>query len=92
MTIKSGQVWSGITFCTDSVGALTTPSVGPVGHLYVNGVVNAATVTITGTNPYKYSVTLPDLEEGDKVSLFLTATIALVATAEQIDEEISADY
>lgn len=59
MTVKSGQALSGLIVTKDSTGALATPSVGPAGTVFVNGVVNAATVTITGSNPYKWAVTLP---------------------------------
>jgi hypothetical protein len=77
---RSGQVAAG-AFVTKSAGALTTPSVGPAGVLYVNGVANGATVTITGSNPYKWAVTLPTLLAGDIVQVYITATIATIATA-----------
>ena len=80
--VKSGQVCADVIVCKDGTGALATPSVGPVGTLYVNGVANAATVTITGSNPYKWSVTLPSLTAGHLVAMYITATIATVATAE----------
>lgn len=80
MTVKSGQSLAGSFVTRDSVGALSTATVGPVGYLYVNGVVNAATVTITGSNPYKFAVTLPTLAAGDKVDIYITATVDTVAT------------
>lgn len=86
MNVKSGQVWAGVIVCKDSAGALATPSVGPVGALYVNGTVNAASVTISGANPYKWSVTLPALTAGDLVSMYITATIASIATAGVVAE------
>lgn len=87
--VKSGQVCASAFVCKDSTGALATPSVGPVGVLYVNGVANGATVTITGANPYKWSVTLPTLAAGDLVSMYVTATIAGIATAEFVWREIA---
>src|SRR5690349_10010471 len=79
--VKSGQTWTGLFVTRDSTGALSTPSVGPTGTLYVNGTSNGASVTITGSNPYKFSVTLPTLTAGDSVSMYVTATIATIATA-----------
>ena len=76
MTLKSGQVWADIVACKNSSGELTAPTVGPAGALYVNGVANAASVTVTGSNPYAWSVTLPVLAPGDIVSLYMTATLA----------------
>ena len=80
MTVKSGQSLAGSFVTRDSVGALSAATVGPVGYLYVNGVVNGATVTITGSNPYKFAVTLPTLAAGDKVDIYITATVDTVAT------------
>lgn len=79
--IKSGQAAAGLFVCKDSTGALSTPSVGPAGTLYKNGVADAASVTIAGTNPYKWAVTMPSLAAGDIVTIYITATIASVATA-----------
>lgn len=90
MLVKSGQVWTGNIVCKDATGALATPSVGPTGTLYVNGTANGATVTITGSNPYKWSVTLPSLSAGDTVGMYITATISGIATA-AIVEQASAD-
>jgi hypothetical protein len=90
MTVKSGATWSGLIACKDGTGALSTPSVGPVGALYVDGVINGATVTITGSNPYKWTVTLPTLTAGQRVSMYITATIATIARADVVAEE-SAD-
>ena len=86
--VKSGQVVADAIVCKDGTGALATPSVGPVGVLYVNGVANAATVIITGANPYKFSVTLPSLSPGDLVSMYITATIAGVATADFVWRDV----
>ena len=77
--IKSGQAWAGTFVTLDATGALAAGS--PSGVLYVDGVANAATVTITGSNPYKWAVTLPTLTAGQRVDMYITATIATVGTA-----------
>lgn len=92
MTVKTGQVWTGLWAAVDSTGALSTPSVGPAGVLYVNGVASAATVAISGSNPYKWSVTLPTIAAGQSVSMYITATVALVATAQVVREDICDTY
>lgn len=89
MTLKSGQQWSGLIVCRDSSGALLAPTVGPVGALYVNGTSNAAAVTISGANPYRWTVTLPSLSAGDCVSLYITATIDAVATGAVVAEDVA---
>lgn len=85
--VISAQTWAGAWPAVNSTGALATPSVGPAGVLYVNGVANAATVTITGSNPYTWSVTLPTLANGQTVQMYITATIAGVATVQMVAEE-----
>lgn len=85
--LKSAQTWAGVVVTRDATGALATPSVGPAGTLYVNGISNAASVTITGSNPYKWSVTLPSLTAGDICSMYITATISSVATAAVVAED-----
>jgi hypothetical protein len=87
--LKSGQAWSGLFVTRDSTGALSTPSVGPVGTLYVNGVATLDAVTISGSNPYKFAVTLPTLTAGDCVSMYITATRATIATAAVVAEDVS---
>ena len=87
--VKSGQVWSGLFVSLDATGALATPSVGPAGVLYVDGTANGATVTISGSNPYKWSVTLPTLTAGQSVSMYVTATIAAIATASVVAEDVA---
>jgi len=94
MTVKTGQAWAGTFVTLDSTGALAAGT--PSGVLYVDGVANAATVTITGTNPYKWSVTLPSLTAGQRVDMYITATIATIATAgfvasEQADTSLLSD-
>ena len=96
MTVKTGQAWAGTFVTLDATGALATPSTGPAGVLYVDGTSNAATVTITGSNPYKWAVTLPTLTAGQRVDMYITATIATIATAgvvasEQADTAILSD-
>ena len=94
MTVKTGQAWAGTFVTLDSTGALAAGS--PSGVLYVDGVANAATVTITGSNPYKWSVTLPTLTAGQRVDMYITATIATIATAgivasEQADTALTSE-
>lgn len=94
MTVKSEQTWAGLFVTLDATGALASGT--PSGVLYVDGVANAAPVTITGSNPYKYSVTLPVLTAGQRVDMYITATIATIATAavvasEQADTSLLSD-
>ena len=77
--VKTGQAWAGTFVCLDATGALEAGS--PSGVLYVDGVADGATVTITGSNPYKWSVTLPSLTAGQRVDMYITATISTIATA-----------
>jgi len=86
--VKSGQAWTGLFVARDGNGSLSAATTGPAGTLYVNGTSDAASVTITGSNPYKWSVTLPSLTAGDTVSMYITATIAGVATASVVAEGI----
>ena len=88
MIVKSGQTWTGMFSTKDSTGALATPSVGPAGVLYVDGTANGATVTISGSNPYKWTVTLPSLTAGQTVSMYITATISSIATSSVVAEAI----
>ena len=87
--VKTGQSWAGAFVCKDNTGALATPSVGPVGVLYVDGVANGAVVTITGANPYKWTVTLPALTAGQTVQMYITATVATISTAEFVAEDVA---
>jgi len=94
MTVKSGQVWAGVFPTVDATGALSAGT--PAGVLYVDGVADASVVTITGANPYKFSVTLPALTAGQRVQMYITATIAGIATAgvvasEQADTALVSD-
>ena len=81
MTIKTGQVWAGVFVTLDATGAVTAATGTPSGVLYIDGVADTATVTITGSNPYKWSVTLPALTAGQRVDMYITATISSTATA-----------
>ena len=81
MTVKTGTSWAGTFVTLDSTGALSAATTGPAGTLYVDGAANGATVTITGSNPYKWSVTLPSLTSGQRVDMYITATISTIATA-----------
>jgi hypothetical protein len=89
MTLKSAQLWCGTFVTKDADGLLSAATVGPVGALYVDGVVNAAAVTISGANPYKFSVTLPALTAGQTCSLYVTATVATVATGGVVAQDAS---
>lgn len=81
MTVKGATAWSGAFVCKDATGALAAASVGPAGVLYVNGTANGASVTISGSNPYKWTLTLPALSAGDYVQMYITATAGGIATA-----------
>lgn len=87
--LKSGQEWAGTIVTKKADGSLSAATVGPAGTLYVNGVSNGASVTVTGANPYKWTVTLPALTAGDLVSMYITATIDSVATAEVVAEDVA---
>lgn len=89
MTVKAGGTWSGLVVCRDSTGALATPSAGPAGVLYVDGTANGAEVTVSGANPYKWTLTLPALTAGQCVSMYITATIATIATAAVVAEDVA---
>jgi hypothetical protein len=71
-------------FCTYSptTGALANADSLPTGTLTVNGVDNAATVTVTNvtTGVYKWSVTLPALTAGDLVAMRIAATVSSVSS------------
>lgn len=87
MTVKTGTAWAGTFVTQDATGALATPSTGPAGVLYVDGTANGAAVTITGSNPYKFAVTLPSLTAGQRVDMYITATIDGIATGNPVASE-----
>jgi len=86
--VKTGQIWIGNFTTEDSSGSLATPSVGPIGTLYVAGVATVDVVTISGTNPYKFSVTLPALTAGQSVAMYITATISTIAKGAFVAQDI----
>ncbi len=82
MSVRSAQSIT-ILFTTRAFGtgiAVNADSL-PAGTLYVNGVSNAATVTVTNitTGIYKAQVTMPTLSAGDVVDLSIAATVATIA-------------
>ncbi len=74
MSVRSGQ--SVTVMFTTTVAATGTPT----GTLYVNGVANAAAVTVASpaTAVYSAQVTLPTLAFGDMVDLVINATVASI--------------
>jgi hypothetical protein len=92
MTVKTGGTWSGLLVCKDATGALATPSVGPVGTLYIDGTASTSSVSVSGANPYKWTLTLPSLTAGQVVSMYVTATIATIATAGVVAEDTADTY
>lgn len=96
MTVKTGAAWNGTFVTLSATGAVTAATGTPVGTLYVDGVANAASVTITGANPYKWAVTLPALTAGQRVDMYITATVSAVATggivaSDQADTALPSD-
>jgi hypothetical protein len=94
--IKTGSAWAGSFVTLDATGAVTAATGTPTGTLYVDGTANGASVTITGSNPYKWSVTLPSLTAGQRVDMYITGTIATIATAgfvasEQADTSLTSE-
>lgn len=78
--VKSKQSWTGIFITRKADGALMPATSMPIGKLYVDGIENATVVTITGANPYKWNLTLPELLAGQQVQIYITATIDGVDT------------
>lgn len=80
--VKSAQAVT-VLFATSSPasGAAADADSTPTGAIYVNGTVDAASVTVTNitTGLYKAAVTLPSLSAGDIVSLKIAATVGGVA-------------
>lgn len=88
--VKSLQVIADAIVCKDGTGAFATPSVGPAGALYKNGVVTADVVTITGaTHLWKWALTFPVLAPGDRVAVYITATIDGVATGKFVFRDMA---
>jgi len=80
MTVKTGSAWAGLFVTLDATGAKAALT-DAAGTLYIDGTADAASVTITGSNPYKWAVTLPALTAGQRVDMYITGTIGTVATA-----------
>lgn len=82
MSVSSSQSVT-VVFTTRvfSTGVGTNADSLPTGTLYLNGVANGATVTVTNitTGVYKAQVTLPSLAIGDVVSLAIAATVSTIA-------------
>lgn len=83
---KSGDAYHRSFSISSSTGAATNADSTPTGTLYVNGVSNAATVTISNpaTGLYHASATLPGAA-GDVVELAISATVGGVATKDFVD-------
>jgi|GEM_PF-6459938 hypothetical protein len=82
MSVKSSQAIAvGFTTSNPSTQAAVNADSLPTGTLYLNGVSNAATVTVTNlaTGLYKAAVTLPTLALTDVVELVISATVATIA-------------
>jgi hypothetical protein len=79
MSVRSGQSIT-VLFTTRSfsTGAGANASSTPTGTLYVNGVSNAATVTVANlsTGVYTAQVTLPTLNIGDEITIAIAATVS----------------
>jgi hypothetical protein len=82
MAVKTGDAIA-VSFTTQrfDTGAATNADSLPTGTLYVNGVSNAATVTVTNTTTgqYRAAVTLPTLATGDRCEIAIAATVNSVA-------------
>lgn len=82
MSVRSGQSIT-VLFTTRvfSTGVGTNADSLPTGALYVNGTVNAASVTVTNisTGLYNAAVTLPTLAFGDEVEIIIAATVSTIA-------------
>lgn len=91
--VKSEQSWAGIFITKRADGTLMPASATPVGTLYVDGVEDEAIVTITGSNPYNWSLILPVLNTGQQVEIYITATVdgidtGFIAAQAQVDNEL----
>ncbi len=85
--VKSGQVVAPTFTVTDPAGTgLINADSLPTGVVYVNGVADAAVVTVTNltTGKYKSSVTLPALSAGDTVEIMISAAVGGVNFAETV--------
>lgn len=84
MIVKSGAAWvTEFATAAFNTGAATNATGTPVGTLVIDGVDNAATVTITNiaTGRYKASVTIPAATlSGANVCMAVSATVSGVAS------------
>lgn len=93
MQVKSGQaVVTGFGTQAPTTGAATNADSLPTGILYVDGVADAAVVTVTNvaTGRYKAAVTLPALTAGQMTWIWISATVGGVAGGGKV-WEASAD-
>lgn len=86
--VKSGQVVTPtftVTSPTAGTGLANADSL-PTGTVYVNGVADAAVVTVTNitTGKYKAAATLPALSAGDTVEIMISAAVGGVNFAETV--------
>lgn len=86
--VKSGQVVTPtftVTSPTAGTGLVNADSL-PTGTVYVNGVADAAVVTVTNitAGKYKASATLPVFAAGDTVEIMISVTVGGVNFAETV--------
>lgn len=82
MSVKtSDAITAEFITANPTTGAAADADSLPTGTLVLNGVDNAATVTVTNidTGRYKAAVTLPTIASGDTVQLAVAATVSSVA-------------
>ena len=81
MSVRTGQSVT-VLFTTRvfATGVGTNADSLPTGALYVNGTVDAASVTVTNisTGLYRAAVTLPTLAVNDEVQIAITATVSSI--------------
>lgn len=91
MSVQTGDLVKAIFTTTNpATGAAADADSLPTGVLWVDGVADAATVTIadaTGTGSYTFSVTMPTLTTGQRVQVRVDATIGGVACAGVVWED-----
>ena len=94
MSVATGDLVTMVFTTTNpATGAAADADSLPTGALWVDGVANAATVTIadaTGTGRYTFEVTMPTLTAGQRVQMVVDATIGGVACAGVVWEDQAA--
>lgn len=94
MSVTTGDVVAQLFTTTNpTTGAAADADALPTGVLWVDGVANAATVTIAdaaGTGKYTFSVTMPTLTVAKRVQVIVDATIAGLACAGVVWEDQAA--